>query len=79
MRGYILSYSGRRIYQYKLRRHSEILIHISRFRFPPNPFLNIYLNYLYHYTMGVILLKDEGVKGDDYVYDFISNRLCSLY
>ena len=62
-------YSGRRIYQYKLRRHSEILIYINRFPFTLIPFFNIYSYNLCHKTTGVILLKERGVKGDDYVYD----------
>ena len=55
-------YCGRRIYQYKLRRHCEILIYINRF-----PFTLIYF-FIYIHTVFVIrqraiyFLKREGSK-----------------
>ena len=41
----MLYYRGRRIYQFKLRRHSEILMYINRF-----PFTLIPLKYIYIYN-----------------------------
>ena len=42
----VFLYRGRRIYQYKVRRHSEILIHINRFPVTLIPFLNIVIQFL---------------------------------
>ena len=54
-------------------------IYINCFPFTLNPF-SIYIHIIFcHQTTGVILLKEGGVKGDDYGYDFFYNRLCSLY